>query len=195
EASSAASSFASMATQAMAAVRGPQSPRAQLALQIFVLVLLLALLVNYKGVAGFSKIQQARATGSLHLAQLHIGRSAAHPSALGSAIDYLKIVWPALVFGVLISAAARTSLSRTPLYKIFGGGAVRDQLTAALAGAPLMLCSCCAAPIFPTVYQRTRKVAPALGLALAPPLLNPAALTLSFILFPWRIATARLALA
>ena len=58
-----------------------------------------------------------------------------------------------------------------------------------------MLCSCCAAPIFPTVYQRTRKVAPALGLALAPPLLNPAALTLSFILFPWRIATARLAMA
>lgn len=58
-----------------------------------------------------------------------------------------------------------------------------------------MLCSCCVAPIFPAVYQRTRKLAPALGLTLASPSLNPAALTLSFILFPWRIAGARLAMA
>jgi len=164
--------------------------------QIAVLGLLLALLVNYKGAAGLSKIQQARATGSLSLAKLQIGSgAAAGSSAFSNAIAYLKIVWPALVFGMVISAAARTSLSRTPLHRIFAGGAVRDQLAAALAGAPLMLCSCCIAPIFPAVYQRTRRVAPALALTLASPSLNPAALTLSFILFPWRIAGARLAMA
>jgi uncharacterized protein len=58
-----------------------------------------------------------------------------------------------------------------------------------------MLCCCCAAPLFPAVYQRTRKVAPALGMTLASPSLNPAALTLSFILFPWRIAAGRLVMA
>jgi uncharacterized membrane protein YraQ (UPF0718 family) len=99
------------------------------------------------------------------------------------------------VFGVLISAALRTSLSRTPLRRLFSGSSVRDQLAGALAGAPLMLCSCCVAPIFPAVYQRTRRLAPALALTLASPSLNPAALTLSFLLFPLRIAGARVAMA
>jgi uncharacterized membrane protein YraQ (UPF0718 family) len=111
------------------------------------------------------------------------------------AVSYVKIVWPALVFGVLISAALRTSLSRTPLHRLFSGGSVRDQLAGALAGAPLMLCSCCVAPIFPAVYQRTRRLAPALALTLASPSLNPAALTLSFLVFPLRIAGARVAMA
>jgi uncharacterized protein len=72
---------------------------------------------------------------------------------------------------------------------------VRDQVVAALAGAPLMLCSCCVAPIFPAVYGRTRRVAPALAITLASPSLNPAALTLSFLLFPLRISGARLFMA
>jgi uncharacterized protein len=186
-----------MATQSSVAGHGVASPgRAQVIFQILVLVLLLVLLVNYKGAAGLSKIQQVRATGRLHLASLQVGGDFAGASSFSHAIAYLKIVWPALVFGVLISAAVRTSLSRTPLHRIFGGGStVRDQVVAALAGAPLMLCSCCAAPIFPAVYQRTRKVAPALGLTLASPSLNPAALTLSFILFPLRISAVRLAMA
>jgi uncharacterized protein len=116
-------------------------------------------------------------------------------TAFRDAVAYVKIVWPALVFAVLISAALRTSLSRTPLRRLFSGSSVRDQLAGALAGAPLMLCSCCVAPIFPAVYQRTQRLAPALALTLASPSLNPAALTLSFLLFPLRIAGARVAMA
>jgi Predicted permease len=163
--------------------------------QIAMLVLLLISLINYKGAAGIRRIQPARATGALHLTELPIGREAASRTPLSSAVAYLKIGWPALVFGILISAAVRTGLSHTPLHRIFNGGTAHDQFAAELAGAPLMLCSCCAAPIFPTVYQRTRKVAPALALVLAAPSLNPAALALSFILFPWRIAGMRLAMA
>ena len=169
--------------------------RAQMAFQVLVLGLLVLLLVNYKGAAGLSKIQQTRATGSLRLPALQTGTAAVATTAFSNTVAYLKIVWPALVFGVLISAAARTSLSRTPRLTIFGRGNVRDQVTGALAGAPLMLCSCCIAPIFPAVHQRTRKVAPALALTLASPSLNPVALTLSFILFPLRISAARLAMA
>jgi uncharacterized membrane protein YraQ (UPF0718 family) len=181
-------------TQAAVGVHGA-TRRSQVVFQVLVLGLLLAFLVNYKGAAGISKIQQAQTTGSLHLAQLQIGRCTAGTSALSTAVAYLKMVWPALVFGILISAALRTSLSRTPLNRVFGRGVVSDQLSAALTGAPLMLCSCCAAPLFPAVYQRTRKVAPALGITLDSPSLNPAALTLSFILFPWRIAAGRLVMA
>jgi uncharacterized membrane protein YraQ (UPF0718 family) len=170
--------------------------RAQMIFQIAVLVVLLISLMNYKGAAGISRIQQARATGTLHFAELPIGRDAASNTSTSlSAVAYLKIVWPALVFGILLSAAVRISISRTPLHRIFGGVTAHDQLAAALAGAPLMLCSCCAAPMFPAVYQTTRKIASSLALVLAAPSLNPAALALSFMLFPWRIAGMRLAMA
>jgi len=49
-----------------------------------------------------------------------------------------------------------------------------------LAGAPLMLCSCCVAPIFTGVYERSARLGPSLGLMLAAPALNPAALILTF---------------
>ncbi len=165
--------------------------QSQVVFQVVVLVLLLVLLVNYKWAAGLGKIQQTRASGSLHLVKLQFPGI----SSFNNAIGYLKIVWPALIFGILISAAVRTSLSRTPLHRMFQGSVVRDQVAATLAGAPLMLCSCCVASIFPAVYQRTQKVAPALGVTLASPSLNPAALTLTFMLFPLRISALRLAMA
>src|SRR5215472_4368014 len=115
-----------MATQATVRVHRAPTRRSQVFFQVFVLALLLAFLVNYKGAVGIRKIQQARTTGSLHLAQLQIGRGAADASALSVAIAYLRIVWPALVFGILISAALRTSLSRTPLNSVFGRGVVSD---------------------------------------------------------------------
>jgi uncharacterized membrane protein YraQ (UPF0718 family) len=125
-----------------------------------------------------------------------MGQKTGGPPSIRNTVSYLKIVWPALVFGVMISAAARTSLSRMPLgITVWGRGVVRDQLSGALAGTPLMLCSCCVAPIFPAIYQRTGRLAPSLALALASPSLNPVALTLSFVLFPVRIASARLVMA
>jgi len=55
-----------------------------------------------------------------------------------------------------------------------------------------MLCSCCVAPVFSGMYERSSKLAPSLALMLAAPALNPAALILTFMLFDYRIATARL---
>lgn len=169
--------------------------RAQIIFQMLVLCLLLVLLINYKGAAGLNKIRQTLTAGRPSVPALPIGVRAASMTTSRDAVGYVKIVWPALVFGVLISAAVRTSLSCTPLRRLFSGSSVRDQVAGALAGAPLMLCSCCVAPIFPAVYQRTQRLAPALALTLASPSLNPAALTLSFILFSLRIAGARVAMA
>ena len=64
-----------------------------------------------------------------------------------------------------------------------------------LAGAPLMLCSCCIAPVFAAVHERTRQAGPTGALLLASPSLNPAALTLTFILFTPEIALTRFAMA
>ena len=56
-----------------------------------------------------------------------------------------------------------------------------------------MLCSCCVAPIFKGVYERSARLGPSLGLMLAAPALNPAALILTFLLFDFKIATTRVA--
>jgi uncharacterized membrane protein YraQ (UPF0718 family) len=58
---------------------------------------------------------------------------------------YLKIVWPALPFGVLISAGVYATISPQPLAKLFGEGEIKPQFAAAAAGA---LGRCCpASPI------------------------------------------------
>jgi hypothetical protein len=57
-----------------------------------------------------------------------------------------------------------------------------------------MLCSCCAAPLFSSVYERSQRLAPSLAVLLAAPALNPAALVLTFLLFSSSIAWTRLAM-
>jgi len=168
--------------------------RAQRILEIVILGTLIMMLLNYKGVAGLSKIQETHTSGSVHLGGLP-GVSRVSDSETQDSIQYFRIILPALLFGILISAAVRTSLSHTSLPSFIGRATARGQLAAAATGAPLMLCSCCVAPIFPTIYEKTRKMAPALALALASPSLNPIALTLSFLLFPLPIAGGRVLMA
>src|SRR5688572_15230719 len=99
-------------------------------------------------------------------------------------LNYLSWVVIALAFGVVIGAMVRAFvpsrwLQRTVARPGFGG-----QIVAALVGAPLMLCSCCVAPVFEGVYERTRRLGPSLGLMLAAPALNPAVIAVTFLVFP-----------
>jgi hypothetical protein len=75
---------------------------------------------------------------------------------------------------------------------LLGKRSLRSQAIAGLAGAPLMLCSCCVAPIFTGVYERSARLGPSLALMLAAPALNPAALILTFMLFDYKVAMVRL---
>jgi len=171
------------------------NPRVILSIVLF--IGLLTGLVGYKAKGGLKRYNQLRATGSLP-----IRTEALHPPAAAGlwatgaqTLAYLNIVWPALVFGVLISAAVHAAISPRRLATLFGQGTVKPQLAAAAAGAPLMLCSCCVAPMFPAVYRRSQRLGPSLAFTLAAPALNPAALTFSFLLFPLAIAGMRLAMA
>ena len=111
------------------------------------------------------------------------------------ALNYMAIVWPALAFGILIGAAVRAVVSSAWLARLFGESSVRSQLVGGLAGAPLMLCSCCVAPVFAAVHERTGRAGPAGALMLAAPSLNPAALTLTFMLFAPDVALVRVGMA
>jgi uncharacterized membrane protein YraQ (UPF0718 family) len=108
---------------------------------------------------------------------------------------YLGTIWPALAFGVLIAAALRTLVPPSVLQRLFMRGALRSQLSAAAAATPLMLCSCCAAPLYVGVLERTRRAGPALALLLGAPSLNLAAISFTFLLFGPRVGLARVAMA
>lgn len=110
-------------------------------------------------------------------------------------VNYLLVVWPALAFGLVVSACVRAFLPGRWLERLVDRGTVGGQLAAAAAAAPLMLCSCCVAPIFGAVHARKRKFGPAAALLLGAPSLNPAALALTFVMFGSGVGATRAVMA
>ena len=163
-------------------------------------VLLLALtaggLVTYKTSAALAVIAKAQTLGTMAPKAAWI--SGAHVPLwvrpLADAVSYFAWVGIALGFGLLLGAVVRAAVSERALRSFAAGGA-SGHLWAAVAGAPLMLCSCCVAPLFDGVFARTRRLGPSLALMLAAPGLNPAAMVLTFMLFPADLAMSRLVLA
>jgi len=164
---------------------------------VIILVAIVSTLVVYKSGAALRALQNAAATGSFVAAGdlLHAGQSSVILGVVARTGSYLAIIWPALVFGILVAGAVRAFVSPAWVARVFDAHPLRQQLAAGVAGAPLMLCSCCVAPIFSAVRERSGRLGPSLAVALAAPSLNPATLALTFVLFRPQIATLRLALA
>ena len=167
---------------------------------IYTAILLLVIagcLVVYKSTAALGVIQKVQNTRTFQprVNLLPIPGHDVNLSLLARSANYFAVIWPALLFGVLISGAVRVLDPPSWLTRSFARGGARSQLAAGLAGAPLMLCSCCVAPVFSGMYERSSKLAPSLALMLAAPALNPAALILTFMLFDYRIAFTRLIVA
>ncbi len=141
-------------------------------------------LIAYKSSAALSVIGKVSVTGVFIPRGSVIPRvGASDAGVLTRTLNYFLLIWPALVFGILISGAVSTFVSPQWLSRLLGARSLRSQVIAGLAGAPLMLCSCCVAPIFTGVYERSARLGPSIGLMLAAPALNPAALILTFMLF------------
>src|SRR5438552_9209555 len=170
-------------------------PGARRALYILLpLLLIVGALITYKSSAALRVIGKVSATGAFTARGNVIPRvGVSEAGVVTRTLNYFLVIWPALVFGILISGAVSTFVSPQWLSRFLGKRSLRSQAIAGLAGAPLMLCSCCAAPIFTGVYERSARLGPSLGLMLAAPALNPAALILTFMLFNYKIGVTRAA--
>ena len=150
-------------------------------------------LIAYKSSAALTVIVKVSATGVFTPRGDVIPRvGAADAGILTRTLNYFLVIWPALLFGILISGAVSTFVSPRWLARVLGRRSLRSQAIAGLAGAPLMLCSCCVAPVFTSVYERSARLGPSLGLMLAAPALNPAVLILTFMLFDYKLGAMRL---
>jgi uncharacterized membrane protein YraQ (UPF0718 family) len=161
--------------------------------RIVILLGFTAMLVAYKTRGAVGVLSSAWRTGTIasRPGVVAFGKQVAAIGALDRSVNYFLVIWPALVFGILIAAAVRAFVSPNWFARLLKGNSVKTQLAAGLAGAPLMLCSCCIAPVFTSVAQSSLRLAPALGLMLASPALNPAALALTFMLFEPSVALSR----
>lgn len=143
----------------------------------------------YKWGPSLKAVQTAQSTGVLKKPTDKI--MAGGP--LETTLNYFRIVWPAMVFGVLIGAIVRAAVTPKWIALMLGGGGVRQTLTGGIVGAPLMLCSCCVTPIFTGVYERGARLGASLALMMGSPGLNVAAIVLTFLLMPLDLAIVRLA--
>ena len=166
------------------------------ALVLTPLVIAAALFV-YKTRSAFAVLRSTWSSGTI-AGRPHVvafGAQFADVDVLQRSLNYFAVIWPALAFGVLIAAAVRAFVPPDSIVRLIGPRTLTAQLRAGLAGAPLMLCSCCATPLFGSVAESCGRIAPAIAVLLASPSLNPAALALTFMLFDPRIAAVRLLLA
>src|SRR5258705_1412695 len=156
------------------------------------LLVIVGALIAYKSSTALGVIGKVSATGVIAPRGNVIPRvGASDAGVLTRTVNYFLVIWPALLFGILISAAVSTFVSPEWLSRLLGRRSLRSQVFAGLAGAPLMLCSCCAAPIFTGVYEGSARLGPSLRMVLGAPALNPAALILTFMLFDYKIGATR----
>jgi len=160
---------------------------------ILPMLVIVGALIAYKSSAALAVIGKVSATGGFTPRGNIVPRvGASDAGVVTRTLNYFLVIWPALLFGILISAAVSTFVSPRWLQSLLSKRSLRSQAIAGLAGAPLMLCSCCAAPIFTGVYERSARLGPSLALMLAAPALNPAALILTFMLFDYKVGLVRL---
>lgn len=151
---------------------------------ILVLLFTLGMLINYKAGGAMGAISKVQSGGTISPKVLSAPTWVGDSAASLHAVNYVGWVVIALTYGLILGAAIKAILPQEWLAKSVGAPGAKGQLLGGLMGAPLMLCSCCATPVFEGVYRRTGRMGPSLAMLLAPPALNPGALVLTFLLFP-----------
>src|SRR5207244_1986899 len=177
-------------------IRGPEAPPTSTTRAFYLVLPMLVIvgaLIAYKSSAALAVIGKVSASGVFTPRGNAVPRvGASDAGVLTRTLNYFLVIWPALLFGILISGAVSTFVSPLWLSRLLGSRSLRSQAIAGIVGAPLMLCPCCVAPIFTGVYERSARLGPSLALMLAAPALNPAALILTFMLFDYKVGMVRL---
>src|SRR6266508_1967879 len=103
------------------------------------ILVIVGALIAYKSSAALAVIGKVSATGVFtprgNVIPL-VGASDA--GVLRRTLNYFLVIWPALAFGILISAAVSTFVSPQWLSRLLGRRSLRSQAIVGLAGAPLM---------------------------------------------------------
>lgn len=154
---------------------------------LLLLATIVSALLYYKWGASLRAVSAVHETGKLAISPGAI----LDGGAIATTLAYFRKIWPALTYGILVGAAVRAAVPASAVRRWFGGRGPAPTLFGALAGAPLMLCSCCITPVFSGLYRRGARLGPSIAVMLASPGFNVGALVLTFALLPTRVGVAR----
>lgn len=171
---------------------GEAEDRGAIAISLLLLAAAVTGLLAYKWSASSDVLAGVRTTGRWS----GTFRGLIDGGVLSAVSFYFQKIWKALVYGIAIGAAIQTACRvAITRFKLRDAAVLRSALSSCVVGMPLMLCSCCVTPVVVTLLRRQVRVGPAIAILLASPVLNPAAIVLTFLLFPLHLGAARLAAA
>lgn len=160
-------------------------------------VLVAAGLLYVKWLPYWDRAFTAAATHSIG-GSILMGKAARAPSpswaaALAYAAAYGKAIWKALVLGLVIGSGVQALLPAHWIRRVMGEGRWRSAVAGGLIGAPMMMCTCCAAPIVAGLRRSRASSGGAVAFWLGNTMLNPAALIFTGFVLGWRWAALRVA--
>jgi uncharacterized protein len=107
-------------------------------------------------------------------------------------VKYFKAVWQAALLGIVLGGAVEAILPTSWVDRYLSGKGYRSTLLAGVASLPGMMCSCCATPVVVGLRKRNASTGAAIAFWMGNPALNPATLTVVFLVLGWKFGLLRL---
>jgi uncharacterized membrane protein YraQ (UPF0718 family) len=114
-------------------------------------------------------------------------------SALDYGLAYGKSIWKAMVLGLLVGSAVQTLLPRRWIAAAFGKSGLGTVVVGGIASLPMMMCTCCAAPVVTGLRECRATPGAAIAFWLGNTVLNPATLVFTGFVLGWNWSIFRLA--
>lgn len=111
-----------------------------------------------------------------------------------TAINYLNTTWETTLAALLIAGTLQTFLHAPLLRFLKEQTGWRAYFAGVAFGIPNLLCTCCAAPLFASLYKKGAPLGTALATFVTAPSLNLLVLVLSLAFLPLPLAVARITL-
>jgi len=128
-----------------------------------------------------------------------MGKAAAPPApswdaAFGYAWAYGNAIWKAMVLGLLLGSGIQALFPADWVARMLGKAGFGSVVTAGVLSIPVMMCTCCAAPVVVGLRERQASPGAAIAFWLGNTVLNPATLVFTGFVLGWNWTALRLAL-
>jgi uncharacterized protein len=113
-------------------------------------------------------------------------------SALDYGLAYGKSIWKAMVLGLLVGSAVQALLPRRWIASALGKSGLGTVVVGGIVSLPMMMCTCCAAPVVTGLRECRATAGAAIAFWLGNTVLNPATLVFTGFVLGWNWSIFRL---
>jgi uncharacterized protein len=107
-------------------------------------------------------------------------------------LAYGKSIWKAMVLGLLVGSAVQALLPRRWIASALGRSGLGTVVVGGIVSLPMMMCTCCAAPVVSGLRECRATAGAAIAFWLGNTVLNPATLVFTGFVLGWNWSAFRL---